>query len=187
MHSALEPRGNVVGEQEWVSLTPPCCLKNATGMETSFALAFAAFRVIDPKYCWLAASPSPLIVIVSNFVFPAGIVKFEGDTEIDPPAGATVWTENDWFDPLTFRAVRVVVTCPDIVGALMLGVFAWIRLSGAAARAAYCAAVTSNVSVGRVARLARIDPAPVLNGSAGVTPSGLRTSWTDDVISADLI
>ncbi len=115
------------------------------------------------------------------------MLKLEGFTEIDPPAGATVWTENDWFAPLTFRAVRVVTTCPDIVGALMLGVFAWIRLSGAAARAAYCAAVTSNVSVGRVARLARIDPAPVLNGSAGVTPSGWRTSWIDDVISADLI
>ena len=101
-----------------------------------------------------------MIVIVSCFVFPAGMVKLEGFTVIEPPAGATVWTENDWFAPLTFRAVRVVTTCPDIVGALMLGVFAWIRLSGAAARAAYCAAVTSNVSVGRVARLARIDPAP---------------------------
>ena len=51
LHAELDPRGKEVGEHEWVSLTPPCCLKNATGMETSFALAFAASRVIEPKYC----------------------------------------------------------------------------------------------------------------------------------------
>src|SRR3954451_19753116 len=30
-----------------------------------------------------------------------------------------------------------------------------------------------------------MDPAPSLNGSAGVTPSGLNTSWIDEVIMAD--
>ena len=89
--------------------------------------------------------------------------------------------------PLTFVAVRVVVTEPDIVGALTLGMFASIRCRGSAASAAYVAADSSNVSVGWMARSARIEPAPVLNGSAGVSPSGLSTSWIEDVMRADLI
>ena len=103
-HAALEPLGNVVGEHEWVSRTPPCCLKNATGRKTSFAFAFAASRAIEPKYCWSAASPSPSIVIVSVFVCPDAIVKLAGFTRIDPPAGASACTVNFWLSPLTFRA-----------------------------------------------------------------------------------
>ena len=42
-------------------------------------------------------------------------------------------------------------------------------------------------TVGLTARLARIEPAPMSNGVAGVTPSSLTTDCTDEVISADLI
>src|SRR6266508_2009419 len=115
------------------------------------------------------------------------MLKFDGCTVIVPPAGAWVWTVNVWDVPVTFIPVREVVTTPDIVGALMLGMLASIRCSGSAPSAAYCAADASKVRVGLIARFARIDPAPVLNGSAGLTPSGLRTAWIDDVISADLI
>jgi hypothetical protein len=64
------------------------------GMNTSFAPAPAASSVIDPKYCWLDASPSPLIVIVRVLDCPAGSVKLEGFTVIVAPLGAVVCTVN---------------------------------------------------------------------------------------------
>jgi len=63
-------------------------------MYTSFAPAAAASIVIDPKYCWLGARASPLIVIVSVFDFPAGRLKLEGVTVIVAPLGAAVRTVN---------------------------------------------------------------------------------------------
>ena len=103
------------------------------------------------------------------------------------PEGAVADAFSTWFVSVTFFNVRVVVTRPGIGDALMLGRLRWTRLSGSVAEATYCAAVTSNVTVGATARLARIEPAPRSNGSDGVTPFSLSTSWRDDVISADLI
>lgn len=93
-HEELAPLGNDVGEHVWESVTAPCRLKKATGMYTSFAPAAAASIVIDPKYCWLGASASPLIVIVSVLEFPDGRLKLEGCTVIVAPLGADVRTVN---------------------------------------------------------------------------------------------
>src|SRR3990170_2988714 len=90
--------------------------------------------------------------------------------------------------PVTLCMVRVVVIRPGMLGALTLARLRSIRLNGSPAAAKYCGAVTSKVTVGLTARLARIDPAPRSNGSDGVTPSSLTTpAWTDEVIMADLI
>ena len=89
--------------------------------------------------------------------------------------------------PLTLIAVRDVVIEPVIVGASTLGMLRSIRCSGSLADATKSSNVSSKTSVGLTARSARIEPAPSSNGSAGVTPSSLTTSWTDEVMSADLI
>ena len=62
-----------------------------------------------------------------------------------------------------------------------------MRCSGSLPAATKSAYVSSKTSVGLTARSARIEPAPMSNASAGVTPSSLTTAWTDEVISADLI
>src|SRR3954468_14632772 len=62
-----------------------------------------------------------------------------------------------------------------------------MRCSGSPAAAAKLSNDASKTSVGFTARSARIEPAPMSNGSAGVAPSSLTTAWTDEVIRADLI
>ena len=61
-----------------------------------------------------------------------------------------------------------------------------MRPSGSVADAMYVD-LTSNVTVGLIARFARTEPAPRSNGVAGVTPSSFSTFCTDEVINADLI
>src|SRR5688572_16505929 len=103
------------------------------------------------------------------------------------PGGSVTWTLKFWVLPLTFFIVRSVSICPGMTGALMLGRFRSMRPSGSAADARYWPALTSNVTVGLIAVLARMEPAPRSNGSDGVTPSSLTTLWTEEVMSADLI
>lgn len=124
------------GAHACVSVTSPWREKNATGMKMSLAPAALGSSLIDPKYCVFGASPSPVIVNVSVFVWPGSIPNFDWFTEIDAPAGAEVVAVSCWDAPLTFVNVRAVVMLPPNVGALMLGRFASIRWIGSAPRAA---------------------------------------------------
>ena len=62
-----------------------------------------------------------------------------------------------------------------------------MRCSVSLPAATMFAYVSLKTSVGLTARSARIEPAPMSNTPAGVTPSSLTTVCTDEVISADLI
>src|SRR5215475_3122187 len=92
-----------------------------------------------------------------------------------------------WFSPETLIAVRWVLSVPGIVVASTLGRLRstrWIVSVPAATKFAY---VSLKTSVGLTARSARIEPAPMSNGVAGVVPSSLTTACTDDVIIAEMI
>ncbi len=103
------------------------------------------------------------------------------------PAGSLMLTARFWFLPETLSAVRWVVMLPVIVVASTLAMLRSMRCSVSAPAATKCAYVSLKTSVGLTARSARIEPAPMSNGPAGVTPSSLTTVCTDDVMSADLI
>ena len=103
------------------------------------------------------------------------------------PTGAWVEMASTWALPETLMAVRLVVIVPGIVVASMLARLRSMRWSGSLPAATKSAYVSLKTSVGLTARLARIEPAPMSNGVAGVTPSSLTTACTDEVISADLI
>src|SRR5689334_13006279 len=100
----------LVGEQELVSVTAPCFLKNATGMNTGFAPDFGTSR-IQPKY-WPVASVGAEMVIgkVSVPSFATLRVLLPRPTVIVAPAGADTCTLKACFLPDTFSAVRCVVS-----------------------------------------------------------------------------
>jgi hypothetical protein len=80
-----------------------------------------------------------------------------------------------------------VVRSPENVVASMLGMLRSTRSITSVPAAMKSLYVSLNTSVGFTARAAWMRPAPMSNGSAGVTPSSLVTAWTDDVMRADLI
>src|SRR5262245_34773835 len=145
-------------------------------------------RSIAPKY-WPLATSGALILIgkVSVPFFPTWRFAFFLPTVIVTPAGWVMTTLRVWALPETLIAVRLVEIVPAIVGALTLGMFRSIRWRTSVPAPTKSAKVSLKTSVGFTARSARMEPAPMSNGVAGVTPSSLTTVWTDDVMRADLI
>src|SRR3954462_7405019 len=103
------------------------------------------------------------------------------------PAGWVICTAKFCYAPETLVAVPGPEIEPLMVVASIDGMFRSIRCSESLPAATMLAYVSLNPGVGWTARSARIEPAPMSNASAGVTPSSLTTVCTDEVISADLI
>src|SRR5689334_11871714 len=178
--------GNVVGLQLLLSVTTPCFFTNATGIVTLLP-PLRGTRLIRPWYEPVAASGAEIVTGKVTVPFFATWIALPSLTTIETPAGAVICASRVWFLPETFMAVRCVVTEPVIVVASIDGMFRSIRCSVSEPAATKFAYVSLKTSVGLTARSARIEPAPMSNASAGVTPSSLTTVWTDEVISADLI
>ena len=175
--------GTEAAAQDWARLTPPCFGTNATGRCNAPAPVWNR----TSANCWLSTGALDSIVIWNVALWPGERIRLDGWNRIFVSAGTVDRGVTRSVFEVTFVTVRLVVTRPGIVGALIDGMLRSIVCSGSPVSAAKLVAVSEIVSGARIAGPTATRPAPMSNGSAGVVSSSLTTAVVDRVIMADLI